>query len=66
MVFRPRRSLLMASVLSAVLALAALIFMYLSMALNGIFRVAVYQYAVDGEHPSGFDTELLRTAVRGN
>ena len=34
-------------------------------ALTQIFRVAVYQYAVAGETPSGFDGELLQAAFEG-
>lgn len=33
-----------------------------SSALNGIFRVAVYQYAVEGEAPRAFDGDLVRSA----
>lgn len=34
----------------------------ISSALNGIFRVAVYQYAVDGATPPAFDGDLVRSA----
>jgi hypothetical protein len=33
-----------------------------SSTLSQIFRVAVYQYAVSGETPGGFDNQLLQAA----
>ncbi len=38
---------------------------FISSALSQIFRVAVYQYAVTGEAPGGFDRQLLQSAFEG-
>lgn len=49
-----------------VLTVAAVIaIMIVSSALNEIFRVAVYQYAVSGETPGGFDSGLVQNAFGG-
>jgi hypothetical protein len=46
-----------------VLAVTAVIMVsFISTALNQIFRVALYQYAVTGSTAGGFDSELLRNA----
>lgn len=42
--------------------LGIIVVSFISSALSQIFRVAVYQYAVDGRAPGGFDHDLLRHA----
>lgn len=42
--------------------IAVIVVSVISSALNGIFRVAVYQYAVSGEAPSGYDSKLVQNA----
>jgi Family of unknown function (DUF6159) len=44
---------------------AVIIVSFVSTALNQIFRVALYQYAVTGSTPGGFDRELLQSAFAG-
>ena len=46
----------------AVTVLAVIVVSFISSALSQIFRVAVYQYAVTGQTPGGFDGRLLQTA----
>ena len=38
---------------------------FISSALSQVFRVAIYQYAVTGEAPGGFDRQLLQSAFEG-
>lgn len=53
-------NLLWAAVALGVIAAVALIAtLYTSSALTGVFRVALYQFAVDGTTPTGFDPEML-------
>lgn len=50
----------------AVIAVVGIIVVSLiSAALSQIFRVAVYQYAVTGQAPGGFDGQLLQSAFKG-
>jgi hypothetical protein len=51
-------------VVAAIAIIAIVIVSIVSSALNQIFRVAVYQYAVTGETPSGFDGALLQAAFK--
>jgi hypothetical protein len=44
---------------------AVIVVSIISSALNEIFRVAVYQYAVTGEAPVAFDSRLVQTAFDG-
>jgi hypothetical protein len=53
-----------AAVLAATVA-AVIVVSFVSSALSQIFRVAVYQYAVTGQTPVGFDDQLLRAAFDG-
>jgi hypothetical protein len=46
----------------AVTAFAVIVVSFISSALGQIFRVAVYQYAVSGEAPGGFDHQMLQAA----
>jgi hypothetical protein len=46
----------------AVTVLAVIVVAFISSALSQIFRVAVYQYAVTGQTPGGFDGRLLNAA----
>jgi hypothetical protein len=46
----------------AATVVAAIVVGFVSSALAQIFRVAVYQYAVTGETPGRFDSQLLRSA----
>lgn len=49
------------------LAVAAVIAVaIISSALSGIFRVAVYQYAVTGEAPAAFDPAMVQAAFEGH
>jgi hypothetical protein len=45
---------------------AIIIVSFVSSALSQIFRVAVYQYAVSGQTPGGFDGQLLQEAFAGS
>ncbi|GAB3003198.1 DUF6159 family protein [Mycobacterium bourgelatii] len=49
-------------VVLAAAVLGIIVVSFLSSALSQIFRVAVYQYAVDGRAPGGFDHNLLQQA----
>ena len=49
------------AVLAATVA-AVIVLSFISAALSQIFRVAVYQYAVTGQTPGGFDDRLLQGA----
>ncbi|CAM2815193.1 hypothetical protein BST27_01245 [Mycobacterium intermedium] len=49
-------------VVLAAAVLGIIVVSFLSSALSQIFRVAVYQYAVDGRAPGGFDHNLLQHA----
>jgi hypothetical protein len=49
-------------VVAAIGVVAIIVVSMISTALNQIFRVAVYQYAVTGDTPSGFDGQLLQNA----
>ncbi|HEX2286228.1 MAG TPA: DUF6159 family protein [Mycobacterium sp.] len=55
----------LAIAVAAVGVAAIIVVTIMSSALTGIFRVAVYQYAVTGETPGGFDAGLLQTAFEG-
>jgi hypothetical protein len=46
----------------AATVVAVIVVAFVSSALAQIFRVAVYQYAVTGETPGGFDSQLLQSA----
>jgi hypothetical protein len=52
------------AVLAATVA-AVIVVSFISAALSQIFRVAVYQFAVSGQAPGGFDGQLLQSAFRG-
>ncbi len=52
------------AVLAATVA-GVIVVSFISAALSQIFRVAVYQYAVTGQAPGGFDGRLLQSAFRG-
>jgi hypothetical protein len=52
------------AVLAATVA-AVIVVSFISSALSQIFRVAVYQYAVTGQTPGGFDGQLLQAAFEG-
>lgn len=52
-----------AAILAATVV-AVLIVSFVSSALSQIFRVAVYQYAVTGTAPQGFDGQLLQAAFK--
>jgi hypothetical protein len=47
----------------AATVVAVIVVAFISSALSQIFRVAVYQYAVTGQTPGGFDGRLLGAAV---
>jgi hypothetical protein len=49
----------------AIAVASVIVVSIISSALGGIFRVAVYQYAVTGETPGGFDSKLVQTAFDG-
>jgi Family of unknown function (DUF6159) len=51
---------------AAIAVMAVIVVAIISSALNEIFRVAVYQYAVTGQTPGGFDGALLQTAFDGH
>ncbi|WP_424736636.1 DUF6159 family protein [Mycobacterium sp.] len=53
-----------AAVLVATVA-AVIVVSFISAALSQIFRVAVYQYAVTGQTPGGFDGQVLAAAFQG-
>jgi len=46
----------------AIAAAAVIVVAIISSALNSIFRVAVYQFAVTGQAPAAFDARLVQTA----
>lgn len=46
----------------AATVVAVIVVAFVSSALAQIFRVAVYRYAVAGETPGGFDSQLLQSA----
>jgi Family of unknown function (DUF6159) len=50
----------------AITVAAVIVAAIISSALTGIFRVAVYEYAVAGQSPDGFDSALLQTAFDGH
>jgi Family of unknown function (DUF6159) len=45
---------------------AVIVVSFISAALSQIFRVAVYQYAVTGQTPGGFDGQVLQAAFQGD
>jgi Family of unknown function (DUF6159) len=47
---------------AALVGACVIVVAIISSALTGIFRVAVYQYAVTGQTPVGFDSELVQGA----
>jgi hypothetical protein len=53
------------AVLAATVA-AVIIVSFISSALSQIFRVAVYQFAVTGQTPGGFDGRMLQAAFEGD
>jgi hypothetical protein len=55
---------MMPSLLATTVA-AVIVVSFVSTALSQIFRVAVYQYAVTGHAPGGFDGQLLQSAFEG-
>ena len=59
---RPRQ---LAIAVGAIAVAAVIVVSIVSSALTPIFRVAVYQYAVTGETPVAFDSELLQNAFDG-
>jgi hypothetical protein len=56
----------LAIAVGAITVAAVIVVAIISSALTGIFRVAVYEYAVAGESPDGFDSALLQTAFDGH
>src|SRR5262249_10986392 len=46
----------------AATVVAVIVVSFISSARSQIFRVAVYQYAVSGEAPGGFDQQMLQHA----
>ncbi|CAM4169467.1 hypothetical protein MB901379_01240 [Mycobacterium basiliense] len=54
----------LAAVVVAITVAAIIIVSLISSALGQIFRVAVYQYAVSGQAPVGFDGQLLQAAFQ--
>jgi hypothetical protein len=57
---------LLAVAFVAIAIAAILVVSFISSALSQIFRVAVYQYAVTGEAPGGFDGRVLQSAFAGS
>lgn len=57
---------LLAGAFVALAVAAILVVSFISSALSQIFRVAVYQYAVSGAAPGGFDGRLLQAAFTGS
>lgn len=57
---------LLAGAFVALAVAAILVVSFISSALSQIFRVAVYQYAVTGAAPGGFDGRLLQAAFTGS
>jgi hypothetical protein len=55
---------LLAGAIWAITIVGVVVVAIISSALNQIFRVAVYEYAVTGGTPSGFDSALLQTAFK--
>ena len=51
---------------AAIAVMAVIVVAIVSSALSEIFRVAVYEYAVTGQTPGGFDGGLLQTAFDGH
>jgi len=49
----------------AATVVAVIVVSFISSALSQIFRVAVYQYAVTGQAPGGFDGQTLQSAFEG-
>jgi uncharacterized protein YggT (Ycf19 family) len=49
----------------AATVVAVIVVSFISSALGQIFRVAVYQYAVTGQAPGGFDGQTLQSAFEG-
>jgi hypothetical protein len=56
---------LLAGAVWAITIAGILVVSIISSALSQIFRVALYQYAVTGETPSGFDSRLMQIAFDG-
>lgn len=57
---------LLAGAFVAIAIAAILVVSFISSALSQIFRVAVYQYAVSGQAPGGFDGRMLQSAFAGS
>jgi hypothetical protein len=55
---------LLGIILMGVVIAAVMVVALISSALSQIFRVAVYQYGVSGEAPTGFDGQMLQNAFR--
>jgi hypothetical protein len=55
----------LAFAVAAITVAGVIVVAIISSALSEIFRVAVYEYAVSGETPGGFDSGLLQTAFDG-
>ena len=51
-------------VVLAATVVGVIVVSFVSSALSQIFRVAVYQYAVTGQAPGGFDGQLLQAAFQ--
>lgn len=56
------RQPVLGGVVIAITILGVIVVSFISSALSQIFRVAVYQYAITGDAPGGFDRRALAAA----